>query len=58
MLKRKHDQAHDSSKRLSREHGASLKERMKVKGKFQIPTKMITKCDEETLKIALKKQIW
>ena len=56
------------SKRLSREHGASdsknsrglfpkhcmicLKERIKVKGKFQLPTKIITKSAEETLKKA------
>ena len=55
-------------KRLSREHGASdsknsrgyfpkhcmicLKERIKVKGKFQLPTKIITKSAEETLKTA------
>ena len=55
-------------KRLSREHGASdsknsrglfpkhclicLKERIKVKGKFQLPTKIITKSAEETLKKA------
>ena len=53
---------------LSREHGASgsknsrglfpkhcmicLKERIKVKGKFQLPAKIITKCAEETLKKA------
>ena len=55
-------------KRLSREHGASdsknsrglfpkhcmicLKERIKVKGKFQLPTKIFTKSAEETLKKA------
>ena len=55
-------------KRLSREHGGSdsknsrglfpkhcmicLKERIKVKGKFQLPTKIIAKSAEETLKKA------
>ena len=55
-------------KLLSREHGASdsknsrglfpkhcmicLKERIKVQGKFQLPTKTITKSAEETLKKA------
>ena len=54
-------------KRLSREHGASdsknsrglfpkhcicLKGRIQVKGKFQLPTKIITKPAEETLKKA------
>ena len=55
-------------KHLSREHGASdsknsrgrfpkhfmicLKERIKVKGKFQVPTKIITKFAEATLKKA------
>ena len=55
-------------KRISREHGASdsensrglfpkhcmicLKESIKVKGKFQLPTKIITKSAEETLKKA------
>ena len=49
ILKRKRDQADDASKcrkRLSREHGASdakncmicLKERIKIQGKFQLPT--------------------
>ena len=55
-------------KRLSREHGASdsknsrglfpkhcmicVEERIKVKGKFQLPAKIITKSAEETMKKA------
>ena len=62
------DDSSKCRKRLSREHGASdsknsrglltkhcmicLKERIKVKGKFQLPTKIITKSAEETLKKA------